>query len=95
MESNANDAAVIGFYIGLIVAAAIQGIMAGHIWDGKGGSALVGVLAGFFLGPIGLLWVGFDRPGKRRCEACEQRVPDAALKCWACATLLDDESEEL
>lgn len=46
----------------LLLGPFIFGGLTSQIWSSKGGRAARGFLMGFFLGPIGMLYVGFAKP---------------------------------
>ena len=69
--------------IGLVLLWLLSPLVGALIWQRKGGSAVIGFLAGLFLGPFVLLMLLAD-PGKRKCPACASWIPKEAKVCGQC-----------
>ena len=88
-----------------IVSGTVVGALASLIWSQKGGSPGAGFALGFFLGLIGLLYVGFAQPERtgddrptdngdyKTCPRCAEQVRAAAVVCRFCGYEFPDASE--
>lgn len=85
-DNSSSVPAVVWVIIG--VGVIIEGLVAKEIWTSKGGPELGGFLSGLVLGPLGLFYVAFAKPGKRNCPSCVNSVPDKASRCPTCGELL-------
>ena len=61
----------------------VSPLVGAMIWQRKGGSAVIGFLAGLLLGPFVLLMLLAD-PGKKKCPACASWIPKEAKVCGQC-----------
>jgi hypothetical protein len=77
----------------LLVQGVIFGLICAVVWSHKGGSAVVGFLAGLFLGLIGLIIVAVISPGAdakqkaatmRECPHCKEQMRRDASVCPHC-----------
>ncbi|TYB31288.1 MAG: zinc-ribbon domain-containing protein [Candidatus Mcinerneyibacterium aminivorans] len=58
------------------------GIAAGLVGSSRGGNGCLYFLAGFLLGPIGLITAFFE--GKR-CPRCQKKISNNAMVCPYCS----------
>ena len=67
----------------VVIAWGVCGIL-GALIGGPKGRTGEGAVAGFLLGPIGLLWIATAKDERRRCPFCREPVAAAATACPHC-----------